>query len=166
MRNRPNRKANSVRSALGVVSNTEHSRTSSGFRYSLVGLRWTGLLLSLASLAGCAHEPDGATVSAVVELTEASFHSEVMESDRPVLVEFWAPWCRSCLEMQPAIEQLARDLRGQVKVARLNIDEYPDTAASLGVNAPPVIIVFRDGKVIKRRSGRQNEHALRELISG
>ena len=151
---------------LGVLSKTEHGQASSGSHHSLSGLRWFGLLLPLAFFAGCTYRPDGETASAVVELTEASFHSEVMESDRPVLVEFWAPWCRPCLEMQPAIDQLARDFRGRVKVARLNLDESANLAASLGVNAPPVIIVFRDGKIIKRRSGRQAEHELRELISG
>lgn len=126
----------------------------------------TAILLGLTLLAGCQRRLDEVTASTVVELTEGSFHQEVMESDRPVLVEFWAPWCKPCLEMQPTIEQLAREFRGQVKVARLNLDESANLAASLGVNAPPVIIVFRDGKIIKRRSGRQAEHELRELISG
>ncbi len=100
-----------------------------------------------------------------MELTEARFNHEVMESDRPVLVEFWAPWCQPCLEMQPAIEQLADDFRGQLKVARLNIDENPDIAASFDVNSPPVFILFRDGEVVKRRSGKQTKSALQELIS-
>lgn len=115
---------------------------------------------------GCRDVVSNSSSTAVVELTEASFNHEVMESDRPVLVEFWAPWCQPCLEMQPAIEQLADDFRGQVKVARLNIDENPDVAASLDVNSPPVIVLFRDGQIIKRRSGKQTSSALRELISG
>ena len=150
-----------MRLTPGVVSNSQHGRASS----LLSGLRWIGLLLLLAFCAGCQHRSDDEAASAVVELTEASFHGEVMESDRPVLVEFWAPWCRPCLEMQPAIEQLARDFRGQVTVAKLNLDESPNLAASLGVDTPPIIIMFRDGKIIRRRSGRQTEHELRELIS-
>jgi len=155
-----------MRLALSVLCRTERSQVSSGFYRSFVGWRRTAVLLPLALFAGCQHPLDGDTASAVVELTEASFNHEVMESDRPVLVEFWAPWCQPCLEMQPAIEQLADDFRGQVKVARLNIDENPDIAASLVVNSPPVIVLFRDGKIVKRRSGKQTSSALRELISG
>lgn len=132
------------------------------------GEPWPGLVVALLLLAACLGCSDGEgnlAANPIVELTDANFQQEVIEVNEPVLVEFWAPWCRPCLEMQPAIEQLAREFRGQVKVARLNIDENPDTAASLDVNAPPVIIVFRDGKVTKRRSGRQSEEAIRELIS-
>ena len=114
---------------------------------------------------GCRDVVSNSASSAVVELTDESFQREVIEARQPVLVEFWAPWCQPCLEMQPAVEQLANELRGRVKVCRINIDDAPDVARSYDVNAPPVFLLFRDGDVMKRRSGKQTKSALRELIS-
>lgn len=114
---------------------------------------------------GCRDMVSNSSSTAVVELTDESFQREVVEARQPVLVEFWAPWCKPCLEMQPEIEELANELDGRVKVGRLNIDDAPDIAASFDVNAPPVFILFRDGDVAKRRSGKQTRIALLELIS-
>lgn len=141
-------------------------QASSSSNYSLPRLPWTVVLLPLAFLAGCQPQSDGERPSAVLELTDATFQRAVMESAQPVVVEFWAPWCQPCLDMQPAMEQLARGFHGRVTVAALNIDEYPDTAASFGVNLPPVVVVFRNGEIIKRRSGKQTTHSLAELICG
>jgi len=114
---------------------------------------------------GCRNVASDSSSTSVIELTDESFQREVVEARQPVLVEFWAPWCKPCLEMEPEIEQLADELSGRVKVARLNIAGAPDTAASVDVSAPPVFILFRDGEVVKRRSGKQTKSALRELIS-
>lgn len=114
---------------------------------------------------GCRDGVSNSSSSAVVELTDESFQTEVLGARQPVLVEFWAPWCQPCLEMQPAIEQLANELRGRVKVCRLNFDDAPDIARSYDVNAPPVVILFHNGDVMKRRTGKQAKSALRELVS-
>lgn len=135
------------------------------FGCMLPGLHVSVALLLHASFAGCQSDSAGRPHQGVIDVTDATFQREVLKSRQPVLVEFWAPWCQPCLEMQPAIEQLARDSRGQAKVARLDVDESPETAAAFHVDAPPVVIVFRDGKVLKRRSGMQSNRALWELLS-
>ena len=135
------------------------------FDYALLGLHLSVALVPLALFAGCQGNSDARPPSAVVDLTDATFHQEVLQSRQPVLVEFWAPWCQPCLEMQPAIEQLARDFRGKAKVARINIDDSAETAAAFDVHSPPVVIVFRDGEILKRRSGMQSKRALWELLS-
>lgn len=118
----------------------------------------------LALFTGCQHRLQSDMESVVVELTDASFRREVLESDRPVLVEFWARWCQPCQDMRPTLEQLAHKVRGEAKVATLNIDDYPDTAALYNADSPPVVIIFRDGKIVRRRSGKQSKQALRELV--
>lgn len=100
----------------------------------------------------------------VVELTDANFHHEVIESQQPVLVDFWAPWCQPCVEIAPTIEQLAQEFAGKAKLGKLNVDEHPDTAADVGVSAVPTLLMFRGGDVIKRRSGSQSRHQLAKLL--
>ena len=136
------------------------------FGYALRTLRLSVALGSLAFFAGCDDHSEDGPAGVVVDVTDATFIDEVLQSPQPVLVEFWAPWCQPCLEMQPAIEQLASEFRGKAKVARLNVDESAETPSAFDVHAPPVVIVFRDGEVLKRRSGRQSEQTLRELLAG
>jgi len=114
---------------------------------------------------GCQDQPASGTSGSVIELTDANFQSEVLESSQPVLVEFWAPWCQPCLEMAPAIEQIARELSGRAKVGRLHIDEHPAVPSRFDVHAPPAVIVFRNGQILKRRTGKQTLHELRALIA-
>lgn len=100
----------------------------------------------------------------VVELTEANFHREVIESQQPVLVDFWAPWCQPCVDMAPAIEQLAQEFSGKARVGKMNVDEHPDTAARFAVSAIPTVLMFRDGDVIKRRTGSRSQGQLAKLL--
>ena len=129
------------------------------------GPRCAGLLFLLTVVGGCQGRSGNERSGEIVELTDANFHREVMEAKQPVLVEFWAPWCRPCLEMTPTFEELAREFHGQVLVARINVDENPQISAECDVNSPPVIIVFRHGKMAKRRSGKQTMSSLRALVS-
>lgn len=123
-------------------------------------------LVLLILAVGCQGRPDDKPSSAVVELSDANFHREVLESKQLVLVEFWAPWCRPCLEMTPAIEQIAQEFSGRAKVGRLRIDDNQELSSTFDVQSPPAVIVFRDGQVIKRRTGKQSEQELRDLIAG
>lgn len=137
-------------------------------RRSMRGLprrRSAALLLVLVLMAGCSGPPEGGSAASVVQLTDANFDREVLQSSQPVLVEFWAPWCAPCIEMEPEVEQVAREFSGRVKVGKLRVDEHDETAARFDAKAPPVVISFRDGRVLKRRSGRQSKQSLVELAA-
>jgi thioredoxin 1 len=89
----------------------------------------------------------------VVHLTDNTFKNEVLESKEPVLVDFWAPWCGPCKMVGPIIEELSSDYQGKVKICKLNVDESGQTASSFGVMSIPTMILFKDGKEIKRLVG-------------
>src|SRR5215470_2202776 len=95
-----------------------------------------------------------------VIVTDASFDAEVEGSPMPVLVDLWAPWCGPCLSLAPAIEQIASDLGGKVKVAKLNIDDNPATAARFGVRSIPTMLVFKNGREVDRLVGLQSKSAI------
>lgn len=116
-------------------------------------------------IAGCQDPLVEHSASPVIELTAANFQSEVLDAEQPVLVEFWAPWCQPCVEMAPAMEQVAQEFSARAKVARLRIDDHKDLAASFAVEAPPAFIVFRGGQVVKRRSGKHTVDGLAQLIA-
>ena len=82
-----------------------------------------------------------------------NFRSQVLESDRPVLVDFWAPWCGPCRIVGPTIDQVSDSAAGNAKVGKLNIDDSPETAKEFGITAIPTVLVFRDGQVVERLVG-------------
>lgn len=86
-------------------------------------------------------------------LTESNFESEVLKSDIPVLVDFWAPWCGPCRSMAPIIDDLAKEFEGKVKVGKVNVDENRNLAGSYGVMSIPTLIFFKDGKNIDQFVG-------------
>lgn len=89
----------------------------------------------------------------VVELTDANFASEVLQSKTLVLVDFWAPWCGPCRILNPTIQELAREYSGRVKVCKLNIDTSPRTAEGYQITSIPRVWLFRDGKPVKKIAG-------------
>jgi thioredoxin 2 len=95
-----------------------------------------------------------------ITVTDATFAAEVERSLVPVLLDMWAPWCGPCLSLAPAIEQLASELVGKVKVAKLNIDDSPATAARFGVRSIPTLLVFKDGREVDRLVGLQSKSAI------
>jgi thioredoxin 1 len=85
----------------------------------------------------------------VAEVTDSNFQAEVLESEVPVLVDFWAPWCGPCRMVAPVVEEIAEERGDQLKVVKLNIDENQDTAIQFNVLSIPTLILFRNGEVAK-----------------
>jgi len=103
-------------------------------------------------------------MSKPVEVTDATFVSEVEQSTTPVLVDLWAPWCGPCLILGPTIEEIAAENAGRLKVARLNVDENPQTATRLQVMSIPTLILYKDGKPVARLVGAQPKAAIMSQI--
>ena len=100
----------------------------------------------------------------VKELTDATFDEIVHSSDKPVLVDFWAPWCRPCWLMAPIIQELADEYQGKAEICKLNTDEQRDSAMEMGISAIPTLILFKDGQVQKRWVGLASKKDLAAAI--
>ena len=103
-------------------------------------------------------------MGAVQEVTDTTFKTEVIESQQPVLVDFWAPWCGPCRQIAPVVEQLAGENAGSVKVVKLNVDDAPQAAQSYGVSSIPTLMVFKGGEVVDRFVGVQPKTRLQQAI--
>lgn len=101
-----------------------------------------------------------------VTLTDANFDVEVLQADKPVLVDFWAPWCGPCQMMGPVIDDLAKEVGERFIVGKLNVDENPQKAQEYGIMSIPTIKIFASGKVVKEFSGVQTSEALKEALEG
>jgi thioredoxin 1 len=92
-------------------------------------------------------------VSEPIHLTDASFEEEVVKSDLPVLIDFWAIWCGPCKMIASSMEQLAAEYNGKVKVCKMDVDEHPNTPARFGIRSIPTVLFFKDGEVIDQVIG-------------
>jgi thioredoxin 1 len=100
----------------------------------------------------------------VIQVSDGDFEAEVLGSDRPVLVDFWAEWCVPCHMVSPVIEEIARDHANELKAAKLNVDDNPETTKKYAVMSIPTLIVFKDGKERARVVGARGKEAiLREI---
>ena len=97
------------------------------------------------------------------EFTTDNFESEVLSSDSPVLVDFWAPWCGPCRQIAPIIDELAKE-NSDVKVGKLNVDDGQDVAVKYGIANIPTILVFKGGEVVERVMGMTSKARLQEMI--
>ncbi len=102
---------------------------------------------------------------AEVKLTSENFETEVIKSEIPVLVDFWAPWCGPCKMMGPIVEKLAKELDGKVKVGKVNVDDEGDLAARYDVQSIPMFVLFKDGELVNKKVGAMNASSLLDMLN-
>ena len=101
---------------------------------------------------------------ATVPVTDATFDEEVRNSDVPVIVDFWAEWCGPCKQIGPALEELAVEYEGKLKIAKVNVDENPNSPAMFGVRGIPTLFMFKNGEVISNKVGAAPKAMLKSWI--
>jgi thioredoxin 1 len=104
-------------------------------------------------------------MSLTAKVTDASFEADVLNSNEPVVVDFWAEWCGPCRMIAPALEEIAGSLGGKVKILKLNVDENPQTAAKYGIMSIPTLMIFKDGQMASRQVGAAPKQKLEQWIT-
>jgi thioredoxin 1 len=100
----------------------------------------------------------------IINVTDDSFEADVLTSDMPVLVDFWAEWCGPCKMIAPVLEELAEDFEGKLKIAKLNIDQNEATAPKFGIRSIPTLILFKDGAAVATKVGAMSKSDLASFI--
>ena len=101
----------------------------------------------------------------VKEITSANFTQEVLESDLPVLVDFWAEWCCPCKQLAPTVEEVANAMIGQVKICKMDVDSNQDLAVQFGVRSIPTLLIFKNGEVASSQIGAISKQQLEDFIA-
>lgn len=131
----------------------------------------TALIALILLAVGCnrdlkqTDEIPSPTDAGPIQLTDDSFQAEVLESELPVLVDMWAPWCKPCIAMKPTIQRLALELSGDVKVAELNIEENPFIQEKYDIDKYPMLLIFVDGIETRRLVGSKTHEQLLNALS-
>ena len=99
----------------------------------------------------------------VININQANFRKEIIESDRPVLVDFWASWCGPCRMLSPIVDEIAAE-RSDVKVCKINVDEQPELAGQFQIMTIPTLIVFKNGKVANQTSGARPKNQILSML--
>jgi len=98
--------------------------------------------------------------------TDASFEADVIQSKEPVVVDFWAEWCGPCKMIGPSLEEIATEMKGKVKIVKMNVDENPAVSGKLGIRSIPTLMLFKDGKLSSQKVGAAPKGELAKWISG
>ena len=101
---------------------------------------------------------------ATVAVTDSTFDAEVKNSDTPVVVDFWAEWCGPCKQIGPALEELSEEYGDKLKIAKVDVDQNPNTAAQMGVRGIPALFIFKNGEVVSNKSGAAPKAVLKNWI--
>ena len=101
----------------------------------------------------------------VMDIEDSSFESEILNTDKPALVDFWAPWCGPCKAIAPAIKDLAENFGDRIKFAKCNVDDNPITPGKYGIKAIPTLIFFKDGQVVEQITGMVAKSKLEDAIN-
>ena len=153
--------------------NTKAKRRRSGAHNLFVGIGATaffiilivyGIKMGVADAADHLNQKGKEQVMEIT-LTKTNFETEVLKSDKPVLVDFWAPWCGPCRMLAPILAEIAEEKGNTVKVGKVNVDEEPELAAEYGISGIPAILLFKDGKVVGSSVGFKPKPELEAFIA-
>ncbi len=103
-------------------------------------------------------------MSKTIQFTDDNFVSDVLASDQPVLVDFWAPWCGPCRALGPTIDELADQFDGTVKIGKLNVDENPETSSQFGITSIPAVVLFHRGEIVETWVGVQHKREFESTL--
>lgn len=123
-----------------------------------------GRIVAYFSLRDNSGGAEAVTGSNIQEVSDQSFEQDVLQSDKPVLVDYWAEWCGPCKAIQPILEEIAADYGDRLKVARLNIDDNPDTPPKYGIRGIPTLMLFKGGNVEATKVGALSKSQLTAFI--
>ena len=101
---------------------------------------------------------------AEITITNENFKKEVLDSDKPVLIDFWATWCGPCRMLSPIVSEIAEEYAGRLKVGKVNVDDEPELAAQFGVMCIPLVVLVKDGKIAEKSVGYRPKEQLTEMI--
>jgi thioredoxin 1 len=125
---------------------------------------WIDDIIFPIGLSSQQPQPEPEPTGEVIVVTDATFDQTVLNSDVPVLVDFWAPWCGPCLTMAPVIREIAEEYAGRAKICKLNVDNCPNTTMNYGIRYIPTFILFKDGVERRRWIGVTNKNELTAAI--
>ncbi len=100
----------------------------------------------------------------IVDINDGNFEEEVLKSDTPALIDFWATWCAPCKAIAPVLEEVAETYNGKLKVTKMNVDESPSVPGKYGIRGIPTLILFKDGEIVDRLVGAVRKPQIKELI--